>query len=244
MTASRISRLAALAAAFLFASACARAPAPATPAPPSEAPSAGGRSVGVVTTAGPATPAEFEALFRARMDSARRRFTAADVRFMTGMIGHHAQALVMASLVPERTESGSIRVLAARITNAQKDEIATMEQWLRDREQAVPQIHIEGTTLMVHGAEHAHHMPGMLTDAQLKEMEQARGAAFDRLFLRYMIQHHRGAVTMVHELFATDGAGQDEAVFKFASDVQVDQATEIDRMERMLAALPDGGDAH
>ncbi len=80
-------------------------------------------------------------------------------------------------------------------------------------------------------------MPGMLTDAQLRQLEQARGAEFDRLFLRYMIQHHRGAVAMVRELFDTHGAGQDETVFRFATDVNVDQTTEIARMQRMLADL-------
>ncbi|HEX9709302.1 MAG TPA: DUF305 domain-containing protein [Candidatus Thermoplasmatota archaeon] len=165
------------------------------------------------------------------------RFTPADVRFVTGMIGHHAQALVMAGLAPSHGASASLRTLAARIINAQRDEIALMEQWLRDRGQPVPRVRVEGTELVVHGAEHALHMPGMLTPEQLRELDMARDAEFDRLFLTYMIQHHRGAVTMVEELFATDGAAQDEAVFKLASDVQVDQTTEISRMELMLAAL-------
>jgi uncharacterized protein (DUF305 family) len=194
-------------------------------------------------TAGPAprpdatSAAELEAIYRARTDSARMRFTEADVRFMTDMIGHHAQALVMAALVPTHGASPEIRTLAARIINAQEDEIATMQQWLRDRNQPVPEVHVMGTTLMVHGADHARHMPGMLSAEQMQELDRARGGEFDRLFLTFMIQHHRGAVTMVHELFATDGAGQDEEVFKFASDVQVDQATEIARMELMLQSL-------
>lgn len=83
-------------------------------------------------------------------------------------------------------------------------------------------------------------MPGMLTDAQMKQLDAARGPEFDRLFLSLMIQHHRGAVTMVKELFDTYGAGQDELVFKFASDVNVDQTTEIARMEKMLIALTFG----
>jgi uncharacterized protein (DUF305 family) len=94
-----------------------------------------------------------------------------------------------------------------------------------------------GTEVMVHGAEHAMHMPGMITPEQMRELDHARGAEFDRLLLTYMIQHHRGAVTMVHDLFGTDGAGQDEEVFKIASDIQVDQITEAARMERMLSAL-------
>ncbi len=185
---------------------------------------------------------ELEALYRARTDSARMRFTPADVHFMTGMIGHHAQALVMAALAPTHGASREIRTLAARIINAQNDEIATMQGWLRDRGQPVPEVEIEGTTLTVHGAEHATHMPGMLTAEQMGELDEARGPEFDQLFLTYMIQHHGGAVTMVHDLFGTDGAAQDEAAFKLASDIQVDQLTEIARMELMLDERSAGGD--
>ncbi len=185
--------------------------------------------------------AELEALYRARMDSARMRFTEADVHFMTGMIGHHAQALVMAGLAPTHGANPAVQRLSARIINAQKDEIALMQHWLRDRGQPVPEVNITGTTLMVHGPDYAMHMPGMLTPEQIQELDDARGRDFDRLFLTYMIQHHRGAVTMVHSLFGTDGAAQDGAVFKLASDIQVDQITEIARMELMLDAQPTPG---
>jgi uncharacterized protein (DUF305 family) len=190
---------------------------------------------------GPAQAIDYDALFRARQDSARMRFTAADVHFVTGMIGHHAQALIMSGLASTHDASPSVQTLAARIINAQKDEINLMSVWLRDRGQPVPEVHMDGLNLTVHGADHALHMPGMLTAEQLRELDAVRGADFDRLFLTYMIQHHKGAVTMVHELFASDGAGQDEQVFKLASDIQVDQITEVARMERMLAALPAGG---
>ena len=195
--------------------------------------------------------AELEALYRARVDSARTAFTEADVAFMAGMIGHHAQALVMSAMAPTHGANPEVRTLAARIDNAQRDEIATMQRWLRARGQPVPEVHIVGTTLMIHGAGghdaggHASHMdmPGMLTEAQLRELDAARGVDFDRLFLTYMIQHHGGAVVMVDDLFATDGAAQDEDAFKLASDVQVDQRTEIARMQLMLDALPDAGEA-
>lgn len=186
---------------------------------------------------GSMSPAEIEALYQARADSARQRYTAADVRFMTSMIGHHAQAVVMSRLAPTHGASPSVRTLAARIINAQEDEIALMQRWLRDRGQPVPEIHIDGLELMIHGPEHAMRMPGMLTDEQLRELDAARGTEFDRLFLTYMIQHHTGAVEMVRELFATDGAGQDEAAFRLASDVQVDQITEIARMRSMLEQM-------
>jgi uncharacterized protein (DUF305 family) len=190
-------------------------------------------------TSGAAATPPLEALYRARTDSARMRFTAADAHFMTGMIAHHGQALVMAALAPTHGASPAVQTLCARIINAQKDEIATMQQWLRDRRQAVPEVHVDGLNLMVHGAGEQHvHMPGMLTRPQLEELDGARGPAFDRLFLTYMIQHHQGAVAMVHTLFGTDGAGQDEEAFKLASDIQADQLSEIARMKLMLSELP------
>lgn len=182
--------------------------------------------------------AEIERIYRARTDSARMRFVEADVRFMTGMIAHHAQAIVMSNLAPTHGAGPAVQTLAARIINAQRDEITIMQQWLRDRGQPVPELHQTGMDLIVHGADHALHMPGMLTPDQLRQLEQAGGLEFDRLFLTFMIQHHRGAVTMVHDLFSAGGAGQDDSVFKVASDVQADQTTEITRMEQMLAALP------
>lgn len=184
----------------------------------------------------------------ARPDAERYPFTQADTDFMTMMIGHHAQAIVMSELAPERAESQSIRTLAARIINSQRDEIATMQQWLRDREQPVPEVDAAGNVTMPAG-EHTGHtghdmraghdplMPGMLTAEELDELAAASGPEFDRLFLTSMIQHHRGAITMVEELFATHGAGQDEAVFRLASDVNVDQITEISRMQQMLVDL-------
>ena len=175
--------------------------------------------------------AELEALYRARQDSALMRVSDADVRFMTGMIGHHAQALVMAGFAPANDAGRQIRTLTARIINAQKDEIALMQGWLADRKRPVPEVDDRGRMT------HPMQMPGMLTSEQLEDLENAHGPEYDRLFLTYMIQHHEGAVTMVHELFATDGAAQDHVAFKLASDIQVDQITEIARMRSMLEAL-------
>ena len=166
--------------------------------------------------------------------NAQRAYTAADIQFMGGMIGHHAQAIVMAHWAPTHEASPAIRRLADRIINAQQDEIAAMQRWLRDRNQPVPEARPTGMRMMMNGVEHDMLMPGMLTEAQMKQLDQARGPEFDRLFLTFMIQHHRGAVSMVKELFDSYGAGQDETVFKFASDVNVDQSTEIARMEKML----------
>lgn len=161
-------------------------------------------------------------------------YTEADVRFMSAMIGHHAQALVMAGMAPTHGASPAVQRLAERIVAGQQDEIASMQQWLRERGRPVPEGHAG------HGTHHGAHMPGMLTEGELRQLDGARGQEFDRLFLTYMIRHHRGAVTMVKELFASPGAAQDRTVFKFADDVGVDQTTEIARMERMLDALPPG----
>jgi uncharacterized protein (DUF305 family) len=202
----------------------------------------GGDGAAAQATAPPqsGTPAPLSAAAQARADSLRHPYTAADIHFMSAMIGHHAQAIVMAGWAPSHGASPSVRTLAERIINAQQDEIATMQQWLRDRGQPVPEAKPGPMKMMMDGMEHEMLMPGMLTDDQMKRLDQARGAEFDRLFLADMIQHHRGAVSMVTDLFGTYGAAQDEAVFKFASDVNVDQTTEIARMQKMLAALTFG----
>lgn len=184
--------------------------------------------------------AEMEEIFWARQDSARMNFTEDDVKFMTGMIAHHSQALIMSRLAPENGASSEIQTLAARIINSQKDEIRLMQTWLRDREQPVPEVHIDGLKMMIHGLgeDHMHmdhtNMMGMLSPQQLQELSEAQGKEFDQLFLKYMIEHHKGAVHMVTELFNTDGATRDEAAFRVASDIQVDQRTEIARMQLML----------
>lgn len=192
------------------------------------------------TAPAPGSAEEFEAIYRARVEADRMRFTEADVAFMHGMIAHHAQALEMARMAPTHGASPQLRTLAARVINAQEGEIGLMQQWLRDRGQPVPEVHEMDGRIMVHGPGHAHgeRMPGMLTPEQLCSLDAARGREFDRRFLELMIQHHRGAVEMVNTLFAAHGAGQDEDAFRLASDIAADQVTEVARMERMLAQYP------
>lgn len=190
-------------------------------------------------------PGEAAARAKARTDSARYPYTKADIDFMTGMIGHHSQAIVMADMAPTHGASPSVLTLADRIKNAQRDEIHTMQQWLVDRNQPVPDGHSpmkmdmgsSGMSMAMSDTSHAALMPGMLTQAQLKQLDAARGPDFDRLFLTFMIQHHTGALTMVRTLFDSYGAAQDLYMFKYASDVNVDQTTEIARMKRMLVAM-------
>jgi uncharacterized protein (DUF305 family) len=174
---------------------------------------------------------------KARADSARYPYTKADIDFMSGMIAHHAQAIRMSKLAPTNGASGSILTLASRIINAQTDEIVLMQRWLRDRNQTVPDASATGMKMMMNGMEHEMLMPGMLTEEQMKQLANARGPEFDKLFLTGMIQHHKGAVSMVKTLFDTYAAGQDELVFKFASDVNVDQTTEIARMQQLLGYM-------
>lgn len=171
-------------------------------------------------------------------DSVRNSYTPADVEFMQGMIHHHAQALVMARMAPTHGASPTMMVLTARIINAQKDEIALMQRWLRNREQTVPEVATDSAHLgMEHGEHMSMSMPGMLTEAQLAQLDAARGPEFDRLFLVFMIQHHRGALTMVRELFSSYGAAQEDRVFKLASDIEADQGSEVERMRKMLNEL-------
>ena len=156
--------------------------------------------------------------------------TEADVKFMQGMIGHHAQAIEMSALVPSRTAREEMRLLAKRIDVSQADEIKMMQEWLQRRSQKLPDPHAHhqpGATLM----------PGMLSQDEMARLGTAKGDEFDRLFLQGMIKHHMGALTMVQELFASPGAGQESDIFAFASDVDADQRMEIDRMGNMLATI-------
>lgn len=239
-------------------------------------------------------------LFWARQDSAKMQFTQPDVDFMAGMIGHHAQALIMSSMASVNNASPSVVTLTKRIINAQKDEIGIMQRWLHERNQMVPQVIIDGLQLiiepgsepslvfdsaqvahavkhfnkhgsymdnnhyqMMHGSKMSHegmdhgtmkhgdngmshegidhsgmhdhsNMPGMLSQRQLEELALAKGTAFDRLFLTYMIQHHTGAIIMVKDLVETDGAAQELQIGELAGEINVDQQTEIERMRLML----------
>lgn len=163
------------------------------------------------------------------VDLSQVQHTAADVQFMQGMIGHHAQALEMTALLPPRTANPDMLLLARRIDVSQKDEIKMMQAWLKDRGQELP-------------GPHAHHMPGgmmpgMLTPEEMSRLAAAKGKEFDRLFLEGMIRHHDGALTMVKELFEHPGAGQESEMFAFASDVDADQRMEIVRMSALLKEL-------
>ena len=178
------------------------------------------------------------AIARATADSLRYPYTLADVEFMSGMIHHHSQAIQMSRLAPTHGASAAVIRLTERIINAQNDEITLMQNWLRDRRQTVPEPNPAGMPMMMGGEMHVMAMPGMLSAEQIKQLDAARGEEFDQLFLTFMIQHHRGAVAMVRTLFSSRGAGQDETIFKFAADVEVDQSTEIRRMLQMLIERP------
>jgi uncharacterized protein (DUF305 family) len=164
-----------------------------------------------------------------------------DVEFMRGMIMHHAQAVEMTALIESRTENRELRLLGARISKSQADEIEFMKRWLEVRGEQVPppasgkaHTHAPG-----HDAP-SHHllMPGMLSPKQMDALREAKGAEFDRLFLAGMIQHHNGALIMVKDLFDTAGAGQDAELFNFATDVDSGQRAEIKRMQDMLGEKP------
>jgi uncharacterized protein (DUF305 family) len=160
-----------------------------------------------------------------------------DVEFMQGMIMHHAQAVEMTALIESHTESKEVRLLGARISHSQSDEMMFMKRWLEIRGEStsmpMPNMHDMPDMDM---SSHEHHtlMPGMLTKKQMDALKKAAGAEFDHLFLTGMIQHHNGALTMVKDLFNTAGAGQDAEVFNFATDVDSGQRAEIRAMETIL----------
>ena len=160
----------------------------------------------------------------------------ADVQFVSGMIVHHAQAVLIAGWAASHGASSELQALCGRIVVGQRDEIAAMQRWLRERHQPVPDADAPASAMS--GMDHHMLMPGMLTSEQLAQLDSARGREFDRLFLTDMIQHHRGALTMVRELIDAPGAARGGLLFQLASDIAADQAAEIDRMTRMLNSIP------
>jgi uncharacterized protein (DUF305 family) len=159
-------------------------------------------------------------------------YSDADIHFMTGMIPHHAQAVVMAGWAASHGARSDIVILCERIVVGQVDEIRSMQQWLSDRGLAVPDA--TSTRMKMNGIEHDMLMPGMLTDEEMAELDNVTGSEFDRLFLLGMIKHHQGAIDMVNDLFKSYGAAQDDTIYKFASDVYADQSIEIEVMRKML----------
>ncbi|MGB7070851.1 MAG: DUF305 domain-containing protein [Pyrinomonadaceae bacterium] len=163
-----------------------------------------------------------------------------DVEFMQEMIHHHAQAVEMTDMIEARTDSKGIRLLGARISKSQADEMNFMKRWLETRGEP-SELKIAA---MPAGHSHGHHsgaemlMPGMLSLTQMAELRKAKGPEFEQLFLIGMIQHHEGALVMVKDLHATAGAGQDAELFNFATDVDTGQRAEISIMRNMLGEKP------
>lgn len=157
-----------------------------------------------------------------------------DAEFMQGMIMHHAQAVEMTALIEERTTNKAVRLLGAKISQSQADEMNFMKRWLSVRGESTEMPMSKGSTHGGHGAAHHESMPGMLSPEQMKALKESTGENFDRLFLKGMIQHHEGALLMVKDLFETAGAGQDAEIFNFASDVDTGQRAEINIMRTLL----------
>jgi uncharacterized protein (DUF305 family) len=193
--------------------------------------------VGAITTPCMSATAQTSPV-TATVDSGRYGYTKADVAFMSGMIHHHAQALIMAGWAKSHGANPSLQIFCQRIITGQGAEIELMKRWLTQRHEAVPDLNAHKSMAGMPGMAMDSLMPGMLTPEQMKELDKAHGVEFDRLFLTGMIQHHTGAIQMVTDLFNAYGAGQDDVVFKFATGVNADQITEIDRMQQMLDALP------
>ena len=191
----------------------------------SAAPATQTQAAPIVQPGAPGQPRQTIDVARA-VDLSKVRFTSADVEFMQGMIGHHAQAVEMVELLKTRAGRPEMRALGQRIELSQVDEITMMQEWLTGHGQAAPEQH-------AHHGEHVM-MPGMLMPGQMARLASAHGAEFDRLFLEGMIAHHHGAITMVDELMKKPGAAQESAIYSFVSDVVADQSAEIERMSAML----------
>ena len=167
--------------------------------------------------------------------------SAADVTFMSGMIPHHAQAVLIAGWAESHGARPDVLVLCQRIVVGQRDEIGLMQFWLREHGAPVPDAKATHMKMMMNGMVHEMLMPGMLNDEQLAALDKARGSEWNRLFLQAMIAHHQGAVSMVDDLLGSKDAANDDIVYRFASDVYADQTTEIERMGKMLATVPAAG---
>jgi uncharacterized protein (DUF305 family) len=164
-----------------------------------------------------------------------------DVEFMQGMIMHHGQAVEMTALIESHTWNKELRLLGARISKSQSDEINFMKRWLEARGESEQPSMPEMAGMKMQGMDMSSHhmlMPGMLTAKQMDALRKAKGAKFDHLFLTGMIQHHNGALIMVKDLFETAGAGQDAELFNFATDVDSGQRAEIRIMQSMLGEKP------
>lgn len=232
----RLVRLGVLASLMATAGACSGGSPPATPTPSPRPATSPARTVQ------PGAPGQSTRPVAERTLSpgSELAFTEADVRFVQGMIPHHAQALVMTELVRRNSRDEGLQQLALRMDISQRDEIALMERWLHDRELApMGPSHAfaaHGDEMEPMGEMSAMMMPGMLTSAQLDQLAASSGVAFDRLFLEFMIQHHEGAIVMVDDLFTSPGGGQGSEIFQLASHIDADQRMEIDRMRAMLEA--------
>lgn len=192
---------------------------------------------GIVQPGAPGEASKVVAAEQAR-DLSKVGATPADVKFMQGMIHHHAQAIDMTELLKTRSASDDMKKLGLRIQVSQRDEIKMMQTWLKAHGQDAPDphaMHMPG--MVMPGMDHGPMMAGMLTPEEMARLAGLKGTAFDRFFLEGMIKHHAGAITMVKELFASPGAAQDSTIYAFASDVVADQQMEIDRMSGMLAAI-------
>jgi uncharacterized protein (DUF305 family) len=163
---------------------------------------------------------------------AQASYTASDVTFMQHMIVHHQQAVEMALLVKDRTNTADLLAIAGRIESSQADEITFMKTWLKERGEPVEDPAMKG-----HGAHMHHMMQGMASPDQMTALAAAKGVDFDRQFLTLMIAHHEGAVDMVKKLLREDGTAADPVLYQFVGDIDSEQASEIERMDKLLAGL-------
>ncbi|MEQ8314537.1 MAG: DUF305 domain-containing protein [Gammaproteobacteria bacterium] len=191
-----------------------------------------GAAVGQVPIIQPGPPGQQGRVITAEeaSDLANLEYSDADIRFLQGMIPHHAQAKEMSALAEGRTNNEGVLAVAERITLSQDDEIGMMQDWLRNQG-------LEVTPEDAHHDDDFELMPGMLSEDDMAQLRAASGPEFDRLYLEFMIDHHQGALDMVEMLLDTRGSAQDPLLYEFTSDVTSDQTSEIERMDTLLASF-------
>ncbi|MFG2234468.1 DUF305 domain-containing protein [Streptomyces sp. NPDC048723] len=156
------------------------------------------------------------------------RHNQADVTFAQGMIPHHRQAVLMSDMVAIHGASADVKTLAEKIKKAQAPEIETMSGWLKAWGEKVPTGHsMDG---MGHGDDDSG-MPGMMNDQDMNQLGNAKGNAFDTMFLTMMIEHHEGAIDMAKTEKQQGAYGPAKAL---ADDIITSQTAEIAQMRTML----------
>jgi uncharacterized protein (DUF305 family) len=141
-----------------------------------------------------------------------------DIKFAEMMIPHHEQAIEMSDIALLNTSNPEILQLAQEIKDAQSPEIEIMKSWT-------------GVNASMHAG---HMMDGMLSESELADLRDAKGKAFDLLFLQGMIKHHEGAIAMAQGV----ADSKNKEVSELSASIITAQQAEIAKMKELLLSTP------